>query len=528
MKCPKCGYNSFDHLESCKKCGQDMAAHKAKFGLRSLFFGGGEREQATTATTAEEAETDVLSEEPAVPAAPTDFGFDFMSEEVPDEEPLESTLDELLGGDRPEKGDFDFLAEGSEPGHGAIVDPPAEDYGADDSPDFDFAWEEEPLAKAGEVSGEDAEPEPVAFPDFAQDEISGNPGGGSEPPVGIPEGFDLEFESPPRSHEDIPEFVFEGEELPIIPDDPAGMSGEEAAGEGFVSMEKPSLWEEFDPASEDAADQEAPSVSPAAESFSWDDASREEAEEEEPGFPEPNLAELFLESLDDTTDKDDPSEAAPDFFAEVDPFGDISSEVALVETEHRDIPEDREVTGAEEPEGSGSPWEGEEEDAPEAVKAPPLTSRIGAGMTDLIILAVVFILFLAAGEVALGSGLAIRPFPSLVSLLELAIPYFLVLFAVCFGYFTLFHFLIGQTPGKMLFRIRVVGEEGGGLMFSQAFLRSVGGLLSLLPAGLGYLRIAFDRDRRGWNDRLANSRVVPVSGWENLEELREEGLAEEG
>jgi uncharacterized RDD family membrane protein YckC len=111
---------------------------------------------------------------------------------------------------------------------------------------------------------------------------------------------------------------------------------------------------------------------------------------------------------------------------------------------------------------------------------------------------------------------------------SLATPYFLVLFAVCFGYFTLFHFLIGQTPGKMLFRIRVVGEEGGGLMFSQAFLRSVGGLLSLLPAGLGYLRIAFDGERRGWNDRLANSRVVPVTGWERLEELSEENLAEEG
>jgi hypothetical protein len=65
-------------------------------------------------------------------------------------------------------------------------------------------------------------------------------------------------------------------------------------------------------------------------------------------------------------------------------------------------------------------------------------------------------------------------------------------------------------------------------MVSQAFLRSVGGLLSLRPAGLGYLRIAFVGERRGWNYRLANSRVVPVTGWERLEELSEEGLAEEG
>ena len=40
MRCPKCGYNSFDHLDSCKKCGKDLVEHKQKFGIVSVLFPG--------------------------------------------------------------------------------------------------------------------------------------------------------------------------------------------------------------------------------------------------------------------------------------------------------------------------------------------------------------------------------------------------------------------------------------------------------------------------------------------------------
>lgn len=36
MKCPKCGYTSFPYLESCGKCGQGLAEHRAAFGLYAL------------------------------------------------------------------------------------------------------------------------------------------------------------------------------------------------------------------------------------------------------------------------------------------------------------------------------------------------------------------------------------------------------------------------------------------------------------------------------------------------------------
>jgi len=36
MKCPKCGYFGPDSLDTCKKCGKELFAEKAKFGLSSL------------------------------------------------------------------------------------------------------------------------------------------------------------------------------------------------------------------------------------------------------------------------------------------------------------------------------------------------------------------------------------------------------------------------------------------------------------------------------------------------------------
>lgn len=33
MKCPKCGYTSFDYLDACKKCGTDLSAVRAMLGV---------------------------------------------------------------------------------------------------------------------------------------------------------------------------------------------------------------------------------------------------------------------------------------------------------------------------------------------------------------------------------------------------------------------------------------------------------------------------------------------------------------
>ena len=40
MKCPKCGYHSFEHLDNCRKCGFTLAGHKARFKLRGFLVPG--------------------------------------------------------------------------------------------------------------------------------------------------------------------------------------------------------------------------------------------------------------------------------------------------------------------------------------------------------------------------------------------------------------------------------------------------------------------------------------------------------
>ncbi len=38
MKCPKCGYNSFEFLDSCKKCGNDLVAFKVSLGILPVIL----------------------------------------------------------------------------------------------------------------------------------------------------------------------------------------------------------------------------------------------------------------------------------------------------------------------------------------------------------------------------------------------------------------------------------------------------------------------------------------------------------
>lgn len=76
-----------------------------------------------------------------------------------------------------------------------------------------------------------------------------------------------------------------------------------------------------------------------------------------------------------------------------------------------------------------------------------------------------------------------------------------------FGYcFTEWH---GQTIGKRMMGVRVVKINGTSLSWSDAFLRCwVGYLLALAPLGLGFWWALFDKEKRGWHDMIAETRVV--------------------
>lgn len=153
--------------------------------------------------------------------------------------------------------------------------------------------------------------------------------------------------------------------------------------------------------------------------------------------------------------------------------------------------------------------------------SPPFGRRVSAFLCDMALLGLVGLCFIIVAETALSENTE-GLFPSLKTMIDLSIPYFLVVFCLTFGYFTLFHFLAGQTPGKMVANMRVETCSGEDLAFSQAFMRSVGGLVQLLPAGLGYLSVILHKEGRGWNDRLAGTQLVDLKNLPDEEDEIEE------
>ena len=77
-------------------------------------------------------------------------------------------------------------------------------------------------------------------------------------------------------------------------------------------------------------------------------------------------------------------------------------------------------------------------------------------------------------------------------------------------YFTYFHGAGGQTPGKMIFGLKVVQSTGEQMTFGIAFLRWVGYIISGTVFYLGFVWIAFDGRKRGWHDKIAGTVVIRV------------------
>ena len=67
----------------------------------------------------------------------------------------------------------------------------------------------------------------------------------------------------------------------------------------------------------------------------------------------------------------------------------------------------------------------------------------------------------------------------------------------------------GQTPGMMLFNLRVLrAEDGKPIDFVIAAVRYLGLLVSLAVILLGVIWVAFDRNKQGWHDKLVRTVVV--------------------
>jgi uncharacterized RDD family membrane protein YckC len=136
----------------------------------------------------------------------------------------------------------------------------------------------------------------------------------------------------------------------------------------------------------------------------------------------------------------------------------------------------------------------------------PIFARLLAGLVDVIILAgidlAVLYFTLRVLELSFAELQLLPPVPLAVFLLLLD-----------GGYVASFTAAGGQTIGKMIAGIRVVAQptpddDATRVGFGAAVLRATAYIVSLLPAGLGFVPILFDPDGRSLHDRLANTRVV--------------------
>jgi len=83
MKCPKCGYNSFEFNDSCKRCAQDLTGYKVTYGLKPLVLAP-ETRSAMAASIMTEPEQEEVPQQ--APEPPTDM-FSF---ELPETKPADT------------------------------------------------------------------------------------------------------------------------------------------------------------------------------------------------------------------------------------------------------------------------------------------------------------------------------------------------------------------------------------------------------------------------------------------------------
>ena len=123
---------------------------------------------------------------------------------------------------------------------------------------------------------------------------------------------------------------------------------------------------------------------------------------------------------------------------------------------------------------------------------------------------ILLVVGLLAQETGSSTGRAVSVETVLVGMGSFALLHMLASFLTAVAYFTWFHGISGQTPGKMLFGLRVVQASGQPMTVGVAFLRTVGYLISGLFFWLGFLWIAFDGKKQGWHDKIAATVVLRI------------------
>jgi len=133
--------------------------------------------------------------------------------------------------------------------------------------------------------------------------------------------------------------------------------------------------------------------------------------------------------------------------------------------------------------------------------------RLLAYSIDNLILGVISLILFAAACLMIGS-LSIEGKDPTKIFYSLYVPFVVFSSVIEAFYFTYFHAVTGQTVGKWICGLRVVGEDGKNLGFKKAFLRFLGYFVSRVAIYIGFIWIAFDKRKQGWHDKIAKCIVI--------------------
>ena len=128
-----------------------------------------------------------------------------------------------------------------------------------------------------------------------------------------------------------------------------------------------------------------------------------------------------------------------------------------------------------------------------------MVPRITAGVIDLAIVAVVYLLFIATTVFEMPDNFT--PDKRVLGI------YALCYFALVGLYFFLYMLSGSQTPGMKYQHLIVVNKEEQPLDARQACIRGFGYLISILPVLLGFLWMLIDPEHLTWADKVSGTYV---------------------
>ena len=85
-----------------------------------------------------------------------------------------------------------------------------------------------------------------------------------------------------------------------------------------------------------------------------------------------------------------------------------------------------------------------------------------------------------------------------------------ILFLIVVTYFTCFWRWRGQTPGKMIMRLKIVRFDGAGIGWGGAVMRFLGYIISILLILSGFFWVIIDVRRQGFHDKIADTFVITI------------------